>query len=133
MTVSWWIYDNGQLVGTNTGDATSDAVNLGGNTTYTLSPGVQFDKVEFRFDLSGNDFIRVQDFSSSQQVVPQDQSLDFTITATDSDGDRDSATFGVTLGGGSTTNDTLTGTSGADVIYGASGQDFFTDWGATTR
>jgi Ca2+-binding RTX toxin-like protein len=58
----------------------------------------EFSSVVVRFVLNGNDSVRIQDFGVIDRVTPPDLALDFTVRATDSDGDWHEGTFQVNIG-----------------------------------
>lgn len=110
VTVSWATYAGGTPTAgalplqTGTFLVTKDA---DGITHVDIDPTLDFDHMVVRFDYSesGNPAARVENFSVTQQVIPDDQVLQFAVTVKDADGDivtstTPTTTIDVTFQGG---------------------------------
>ncbi|GLV25702.1 VCBS domain-containing protein [Sphingobium sp. Cam5-1] len=110
VTVSWATYAGGTPTAgsvplqTGTFLVTKDA---DGITHVDIDPTLDFDHMVVRFDYSesGNPAARVENFSVTQQVIPDDRVLQFAVTVKDADGDivtstTPTTTIDVTFQGG---------------------------------
>lgn len=136
VNVHWAAYDGSTMVGSDM-DGEWVPIPQHGNAEFNINlsdVSGAFDKVEIWFDgLDRNDDVRIESFTVGTSVIPQDQPLNFDVTAYDSDGDiSDTSSFSVMLQGGvgpdytliGTDNDeVLVGGTGADSLYGESGDD----------
>ena len=101
VTVSWATYAGGTPTAgavplqTGTFLVTKDA---DGITHVDIDPTLDFDHMVVRFDYSesGNPSARVENFSVTQQVIPDDQVLQFAVTVKDADGDTVTSTTSTT-------------------------------------
>ncbi|WP_443018536.1 MULTISPECIES: beta strand repeat-containing protein, partial [unclassified Sphingobium] len=101
VTVTWATYAGGTPAGgaaplqTGSFVVTKDA---DGITHVDIDPTLDFDHMVVRFDYSGsgNPAARVENFSVTQQVIPDDQVLQFAVTVKDADGDTVTSTTPVT-------------------------------------
>ena len=92
VTISWATYAGGTPAGgaaplqTGSFVVTKDA---DGITHVDIDPTLDFDHMVVRFDYTGggNPAVRVENFSVTQQVIPDDQVLQFAVTVQDGDGD----------------------------------------------
>ncbi len=101
VTVSWATYAGGTPTAgavplqTGTFLVTKDA---DGITHVDIDPTLDFDHMVVRFDYSesGNPSARLENFSVTQQVIPDDQVLQFAVTVKDADGDIVTSTTSTT-------------------------------------
>ena len=134
-TITWQAFNDGALVGEDLA-GTVLALPMGpALQTFTIDPGGDFDEVVIRFDhLSQNDSLRIQDFSFTRELLPDDLTLAFDVTVTDGDGDSDTLlvadfdgdsdadSFSITLAGGDPEAPiTIIGTPADEVIRGLTG------------
>jgi len=142
--ITWAAY--GSVVG---GDPLATSTGLGITLTadgwVVIDPGVSFENLVVRVDVQngGNGGIRVQDFSYTREVLPDDQSLSFTVVAQDGDGDLSNAaslnvqitaanSAGTFVLDGTVGNDVIAASSAIDVIDGKAGFDMVDYSDATT-
>ena len=107
---------------------------LASNGVLSIDPLNDFHSIVFTVD---DGKAKVDSFAYSERLLPGDETLQFNVSAVDSDGDHTgSQTLNVTLLGihpeagftitGSTGPDALIGTSGNDILQGSTGADIFT-------
>jgi VCBS repeat-containing protein len=125
--ISWAAY-NGPTPPTNasvpiqTGSFTLNDAGANGVETTTIDPSGTFNWLVVRFDHVGN--FRVEAFSYSTAVVPDNQTFSFNVTLTDGDGDfvtgsGDTQQIDISLqGGGVGSAVTLTGTGDDEFLFG---------------
>ncbi|RUU60670.1 Ig-like domain-containing protein [Mesorhizobium sp. M2C.T.Ca.TU.002.02.1.1] len=96
-------------------------------STYTLYVATTFNQVQVSYDhaVTGNATFTVNNITYNQETTIPSTDLQFTVTATDGDGDTSSNSLYVDLLGGSNTSTgmTVNGTSADDVLVGGSGND----------
>ncbi|MEB2328388.1 MAG: type I secretion C-terminal target domain-containing protein, partial [Pseudomonas sp.] len=120
--ISWAAY--GSTVGGTPLALSTQSITLTADGWVTIDPGVSFENLVVRVDVIGANTggIRVQDFSYSREVLPDDQSLSFGIVAQDGDGDLSApSTLDVQITAADSSDAfTLIGTAGDDVIAASS-------------
>ncbi|EPR09122.1 hemolysin erythrocyte lysis protein [Sphingobium indicum IP26] len=90
VTISWSTYNGSTPAGgapalqSGTLTVTKDA---SGIAHVNIDPSLDFDHMVVRFDYADKDQARVENFSVTKQVIPDDQILSFAVTVTDKDGD----------------------------------------------
>lgn len=98
-TIYWTAYDADGTTVVDSGTLVLD-VGSAGNTGLlaTIESDVEFRSIEVRFDLpDSNDGVRIENFSIIDKITPPDLNLDFTIAATDEDGDVVTSNFTVNV------------------------------------
>jgi hypothetical protein len=101
---------------TDSGDTGS--VSYSANGTFTVDPTLDFHWINFT--VTGDSNAKIDSFGYSQNVFPDNQVLQFNVSATDSDFDTTSPQIlSIKLLGGTTGADIM-GTSGDDAILGTS-------------
>ena len=141
--ISWAAY--GSTVGGTPLAVSTQSITLTADGWVTIDPGVSFENLVVRVDVIGatSGGIRVQDFSYSREVLPDDQGLSFGVVAQDGDGDlsapsnldvqitaADSSDVFTLMG--TTGDDVIAGSSLTDVISGNTGFDIVDYGDATT-
>jgi T1SS-143 domain-containing protein len=134
-TITWQAFNDGLLVAEDL-SGTVLALPSGPNlVSFTINFGGDFDEVVIRFDHpEQNDSVRIQDFSFTRQLLPEDQALAFDVAVTDSDGDSatlliadfdgdsDPDSFQIDLLGGDPADPVIiVGTATDEVIRGQTG------------
>ncbi|MBV1931954.1 MAG: retention module-containing protein [Porticoccaceae bacterium] len=112
-TIYWETFDaNGSV---DSGILVVSGLNAAGNdgVAINIGSGGEFESIQVRFDHDdSNDSVRIQDFTVTDEIVPEDTSLEFEITATDGDGDTASASFSVDV---VNVNEVVVGSNANDV------------------
>ena len=113
-------------------DSTVQTVSYAADGSFTIDPALDFSTIYFEV-VGGN--AKLNSFSYSQNLLPENQVLSFAVSATDSDYDTSAIQqLNITLLGGaegtdiigSTDHDAIMGTSSAEHIYGYAGDDILT-------
>ncbi|QXE85396.1 retention module-containing protein [Geomonas nitrogeniifigens] len=104
--------------GHDTGSATLDS-----NGMMHFDPAHDFTSITFAVT-SGTG--KLDSFSFTERLIPNDETLHFQVSATDGDGDpTGSHSLDVTLLGVHTAGTVIAGTTGSDAMIGTSGNDIF--------
>ncbi|MBU5637796.1 retention module-containing protein [Geomonas sp. Red69] len=105
-------------VGHDTGSAT-----LGSNGEMHFDPLHDFTSITFTVSTGSG---KLDSFSYTERLIPNDETLHFQVSATDGDGDpTGSHSLDVTLLGVHTAGTVIAGTTGSDAMIGTSGNDIF--------
>ncbi len=116
---------------TDAGD--TGTVSYGADGTFTVDPLHDFHSIQFT--VTGDSNAKIDTFSFSQNILPDNQELNFSVSATDSDNDTSaSQTLTIKLLGGAAGadifgtdgNDAILGTSSGETIHGGLGDDTMT-------
>ncbi|MBB6411991.1 DUF5801 repeats-in-toxin domain-containing protein, partial [Mesorhizobium sangaii] len=115
-----WVATN-----TLTNVTTSGDISITATGTFVIDPSISFNQLQVSAVNVSGQGAQFSNISLTHNVLPQDQNLAFTVSATDKDGDTTGTqplTIHVVAGDGSN-NFALTGTAGNDVIAGSSHTD----------
>ncbi|MGE4408072.1 VCBS domain-containing protein, partial [Pseudomonas sp.] len=141
--ITWAAY--GGTVGGTPLAVSSQSIALTADGWVVIDPGIAFENLVVRVDVEGSSSggIRVQDFSYTREVLPDDQSLSFAVVAQDGDGDLSNTasldvqitaanSAGTFVLDGSLGDDVIATSSAIDVIDGKAGFDIVDYSDATT-
>ncbi|TGU70917.1 hypothetical protein E4633_18195 [Geomonas terrae] len=110
-------------------DGTYDhgTVTIGSNGTMDFNPVHDFTSITFTVT-SGTG--KLDSFSYTERLIPNDETLHFQVSATDGDGDHTGThSLDVTLLGAHSAGSVITGTDANDAMVGTSGNDIFSTGG----
>ncbi|QWV92309.1 tandem-95 repeat protein [Geomonas oryzisoli] len=100
---------------------------LGSNGEMHFDPLHDFTSITFTVTAGSG---KLDSFSFTERLIPNDETLNFHLSATDGDGDvTGSHDLNVTLLGVHTTGTVIAGTDGSDAMIGTSGDDIFSTSG----
>ncbi|MEI9406343.1 DUF5801 repeats-in-toxin domain-containing protein, partial [Mesorhizobium argentiipisi] len=123
-----WVATN-----TLTNTSVSGDISITSTGTFVIDPSISFNQLQVSaVNISGQG-AQFSNISLTHNVLPQDQNLAFTVSATDKDGDTtgtQSVAVHVVAADGSG-NYTLTGTAGNDVLAGSTHADTISGGGGT--
>ncbi|MBU5615433.1 hypothetical protein, partial [Geomonas azotofigens] len=106
-------------------DGTYDSglATLDSNGTLKFDPAHDFNSITFTVT---NGTGKLDSFSFTERLIPNDETLHFQVSATDGDGDPTGThNLDVTLLGIHSAGTVIAGTTGSDVMIGTSGHDIF--------
>ncbi|OBQ62599.1 hypothetical protein A8146_15855 [Mesorhizobium loti] len=115
-----WVATNTLTNTTESGD-----ISITSTGTFLIDPSISFNQLQVSAVNVSGQGAQFSNISLTHNVLPQDQNLAFTISATDKDGDTTGTqALGVhVVAGDGSGNYTLTGTAGNDVIAGSTHTD----------
>jgi hypothetical protein len=79
-TLNWTVYN------TVTGTQESGSVSFDGNTSFTIDPTIDFNKIELT-GVNADTAARLSALTISERILPDGEQITFTVTGTDGDGD----------------------------------------------
>ncbi|MER8629854.1 DUF5801 domain-containing protein, partial [Mesorhizobium opportunistum] len=115
-----WVATN-----TLTNTSTSGDIFITSTGTFLIDPSISFNQLQVSAVNVSGQGAQFSNVSLTHNVLPQDQNLAFTVSATDKDGDiTGTQQLGIhVVAGDGSGNFTLTGTAGNDVIAGSTHTD----------
>ncbi|WP_176476934.1 DUF5801 repeats-in-toxin domain-containing protein [Mesorhizobium sp. WSM4313] len=115
-----WVATN-----TLTNTSVSGDISITATGTFVIDPSISFNQLQISAVNVSGQGAQFSNISLTHNVLPQDQNLAFTVSATDKDGDTTATqSLGVhVVAADGSSNYTLTGTSGNDVIAGSTHTD----------